>query len=172
MRLRFTPPAPSGHPPHKCGGQGSVQNRNCPINYNCVPGNEPSGTQRCNDNTAGSSRIVCGDSPQITNLYIFSNSFGSYLYKYTNLRSPLDKYSFKYYYMYIFKYKLRRNTVLTLTVYCKSHKRRPIRFSTPMAFQDIQAQIPPAWCSVCGSEVFERGQDRCVRCRKARGANR
>ena len=106
------------------------------------------------------------------NLYIFSNSFGSYLYKYTNLRSPLDKYSFKYYYMYIFKYKLRRNTVLTLTVYCKSHKRRPIRFSTPMAFQDIQAQIPPAWCSVCGSEVFERGQDRCVRCRKARGANR
>ena len=37
-------------------------------------------------------------------LSILSNSFASYLYKYTILLSPLDKYWFMYYYMYTFKY--------------------------------------------------------------------
>ena len=61
--------------------------------------------------------------------------------------------------------------MLTLTVYCKNRKRRPVRFRLPIVPEDIQARIPPAWCSVCGSEVFEQGQNWCIRCRKTRGAN-
>ena len=59
--------------------------------------------------------------------------------------------------------------MLTLIVYCKNHRRRPIQFGYTPIFRDPQADIPFAWCSLCGSEVFERGQDRCSRCRSAKG---
>ena len=92
-----------------------------------------------------------------------------YLCKYTVLLQPLDKYWFEYYYMYMFKYLLRRHPVLTLTVYCKDHRRRPIRFGRRPVFRDMQADIPQAWCSRCGSEVFEPQQDHCIRCRSTKG---
>ena len=103
---------------------------------------------------------------------IFSNPFVLYLCKYTVLLKPLDKYWFKYYYVYMFKYLLRRHPVINLIVYCKDHCRQPVRFGFPPPLRDIQADIPKSWCCLCGSEVFERGQDRCIRCRGAKGANR
>lgn len=59
---------------------------------------------------------------------------------------------------------------MTLTVYCKSHKRRPIRFGYLPCFRDVQADIPAGWCQTCGSEVFIRGQTQCNQCRDRRGA--
>lgn len=59
--------------------------------------------------------------------------------------------------------------MLTLMIYCKDHKRRPVRLGPYPYFRDTQAQIPPAWCSLCGSEVFDAGQHRCIHCRNAKG---
>lgn len=61
---------------------------------------------------------------------------------------------------------------MNLTVYCKDHRRRPIRFGRTPFFMDRQADIPVGWCCLCGSEVFEYGQDRCCRCRDAKGEKR
>lgn len=58
---------------------------------------------------------------------------------------------------------------MTLTVYCKDHRRRPVRFGYAPFFRDLQSDIPLAWCSRCGCEVFEPGQDRCSRCRSTKG---
>lgn len=62
--------------------------------------------------------------------------------------------------------------MLTRILYCKDHHRRPIRLGICPCFQDVQAQIPLAWCSVCGSEIFESGQQQCIRCRVTKGAKR
>lgn len=59
--------------------------------------------------------------------------------------------------------------MLSLIIYCKDHKRRPIRFGATPLFRDAQASIPYGWCIRCGGEVFEEGQIRCVRCRKTKG---
>lgn len=58
---------------------------------------------------------------------------------------------------------------MILTVYCKSHKRRPIRFGYHPLFRDTQGDIPTAWCCRCGSEVFDRGQQMCIGCRSVKG---
>ena len=60
--------------------------------------------------------------------------------------------------------------MLTLLIYCKDHKRRPIRLGAQPVFRDIQGQIPYGWCPDCGREVFEPDQERCVECRSAKGA--
>ena len=93
-----------------------------------------------------------------------------YLCKYTVLLQSLDKYWFEYYYMYMFKYLLRRHPVIHLIVYCKDHRRRPIRIGFTSMLRDTQADIPLSWCSICGSEVFEYGKDRCIRCHRTKGA--
>ena len=56
--------------------------------------------------------------------------------------------------------------MISLTVYLKDHKRMPARFGFFSPFRDTQADIPKGWCICCGSEVFDRGQERCIRCRK------
>ena len=61
--------------------------------------------------------------------------------------------------------------MLSLICYCKSHNRRPIRIGTYPIFRDIQGQIPLAWCSECGSEVFDRAQQTCIHCREMKGAS-
>ena len=61
---------------------------------------------------------------------------------------------------------------MTLIVYCKDHKRRPIRFGYAPALRDVQGDIPPAWCSICGCEVFDAGCDRCSMCRRSKGEKR
>ena len=94
-----------------------------------------------------------------------------YLCKYTVLLQPLDLYWFMYYHMYIIKYKSRRQSVFALTVYLKDHNRMPVRFGTRLPFRDIQADLPRAWCSCCGSEVFQAGQERCIHCRAVKGEN-
>ena len=99
-----------------------------------------------------------------------ANLFLLYLCKYTILLYSLDKYWFEYYYMYMFKYLLRRQSVIHLTVYCKSHRRQPIRLGVPPLFRDVQGDLPLAWCCLCGGEIFDRGQQRCIRCRNAKGA--
>lgn len=114
-------------------------------------------------------RGVKGAAP--TNLSIFSKPFVVYLCKYTILLCPLDLYWFMYYYMYIIKYKSKEATVITLTLYLKDHNRMPIRFGTSLPFRDIQAGLPRGWCSRCGTEVFQEGQDLCIHCRNAKGAN-
>lgn len=103
---------------------------------------------------------------------IFSNFSNKYLCKYTILSKPLDLYWFVYYYVYMFKYLLRRYALLSLIIYCKSHKRRPIHIGTLPCLRDVQADIPVGWCQVCGCEVFEENQDRCIRCRTRKGDNR
>ena len=60
--------------------------------------------------------------------------------------------------------------MLNLIVYCKDHKRRPVHLGPYPFFRDVQAQIPLAWCTECGSEIFDRGQLRCIRCRTTKGA--
>lgn len=62
--------------------------------------------------------------------------------------------------------------MIHLIVYCKDHRRRPIRFGFSPALRDRQADIPGSWCSLCGSEIFEEGQDRCIRCRSWKGEYR
>lgn len=62
--------------------------------------------------------------------------------------------------------------MLTLLIYCKDHKRRPIRFGASLPFRDIQGQIPAGWCSDCGCEIFEGMQERCRQCSEAKGENR
>ena len=101
-------------------------------------------------------------------MYSFSNSYIVYLYKYTIIFYSLDKYWFVYYYVYMFKYLIRRRTQLSVLIYCKDHRRRPIRFGFPLLFRDTQGDIPVGWCNVCGSEVFCQGEDRCVRCRQGK----
>ena len=71
--------------------------------------------------------------------------------------------------MYMFKYLLRRYPVIHLIVYCKDHRRRPVRFGYAPSIRDLQADIPRTWCCLCGSEVFENGQDRCIRCCSLKG---
>ena len=61
--------------------------------------------------------------------------------------------------------------MLTLTVYCKNHRRRPIRFGPMPYFRDPQADIPAGWCCRCGSEVFDSGKDLCIGCRSNKGEN-
>lgn len=58
---------------------------------------------------------------------------------------------------------------MTLIIYQKDHKRRPIRFGPAPLFHDTQADFPAGWCSQCGGEVFEMGRSRCIRCRKTKG---
>ena len=62
--------------------------------------------------------------------------------------------------------------MVTLTVYCKNHKRKPIRYGHISLFRDRQADIPIGWCCLCGSEVFEIHNDLCVRCCNLKGENR
>ena len=97
------------------------------------------------------------------------NPFHSYLCKYTILLHTLDKYWFEYYYVYMFKYLFRRQLVLSLIIYCKNHRRRPVCTGRRPCFRDIQADIPTGWCPVCGSEIFEQDTDRCIRCRNVKG---
>ena len=59
--------------------------------------------------------------------------------------------------------------MFALTVYLKDHNRMPVRFGAKLPFRDIQADLPLGWCSRCGSEVFQRGQDLCIHCRNAKG---
>ena len=61
--------------------------------------------------------------------------------------------------------------MLTLTVYCRNHRRRPIRFGPIPYFRDPQADIPAGWCCRCGSEVFDSGKDLCIECRSHKGEN-
>lgn len=58
---------------------------------------------------------------------------------------------------------------MTLIIYQKDHKRKPIRFGPAPLFQDMQASFPAGWCSQCGSEVFDIGSSMCIRCRKTKG---
>ena len=59
--------------------------------------------------------------------------------------------------------------MIHLIVYCIDHRRRPVRFGYAPSMRDLQADIPRTWCCLCGSEGFERGQDRCIRCRSLKG---
>ena len=54
-------------------------------------------------------------------------------------------------------------------VYCKSHKRRPIRFGRDLPMRDAQAQIPAGWCERCGREIFARNERLCPWCLEQRG---
>ena len=56
-------------------------------------------------------------------------------------------------------------------IYCKEQKRRPIRLGSLPSMRDIQADIPPGWCEVCGCEVFEAGRYRCPWCSDRKGEN-
>lgn len=58
---------------------------------------------------------------------------------------------------------------MTLIIYCKDHRRRPVRFGYPSISRDTQADIPLSWCCQCGSEVFDRGQTKCIQCRNKKG---
>ena len=62
--------------------------------------------------------------------------------------------------------------MLSVTIYCKDHKRMPVRFGFAPFLRDPQADIPLAWCICCGSEVFTPGQERCIRCRSTKGEKR
>lgn len=55
---------------------------------------------------------------------------------------------------------------MSVIIYCKSHRRRPIRFGYFPPVRDVQGDIPAGWCSACGSEVFQQGEDRCMWCRQ------
>lgn len=59
--------------------------------------------------------------------------------------------------------------MLTLIIYQKNHKRRPLRLGAAPLFMDTQADYPAGWCANCGSEVFESGRSVCSRCRKTKG---
>ena len=58
--------------------------------------------------------------------------------------------------------------MISLTVYLKDHRRMPVRFGSFPLFRDPQADIPRNWCICCGSEIFDRGEERCLLCRKER----
>ena len=62
--------------------------------------------------------------------------------------------------------------MISLTIYSKDHKRRPIHFGPLAFFRDRQADIPANWCSRCGCEIFETGRELCIACRKCKGENR
>lgn len=55
---------------------------------------------------------------------------------------------------------------MSVILYCKDHRRKPILLGFPPLFRDIQGGIPTGWCSICGSEVFLQREDRCARCRQ------
>lgn len=53
-----------------------------------------------------------------------------------------------------------------MTVYLRSHRRRPVRLRQPWGRTDVQGEIPWFWCCRCGAEVFLPGAIRCSRCEK------
>ena len=53
-------------------------------------------------------------------------------------------------------------------VYCRSHKRRPVRFGRGAPFTDSQACIPTGWCETCGRELFGQ-RSLCDWCRSKKG---
>ena len=53
-------------------------------------------------------------------------------------------------------------STINRTVYLKSHYRRPVRRVRPLGSVDVQGEIPPGWCSVCGAEAWEG--ELCRRC--------
>lgn len=55
---------------------------------------------------------------------------------------------------------------MSVIIYCNTHRRRPIQLGFSYLFRDTQGDIPSGWCSVCGSEVFQRGEDLCGRCQQ------
>ena len=57
--------------------------------------------------------------------------------------------------------------MLSLIVYQKDHRRRPIRFAVSQLWQDPQAVLPIGWCYQCGGEIFESGRSQCIRTRDA-----
>lgn len=59
-----------------------------------------------------------------------------------------------------------------MLLYCKSHKRRPVRLGIRPVFLDPQADIPRGWCECCGAEVFHPHQRQCQGCRDTKGENR
>ena len=59
--------------------------------------------------------------------------------------------------------------MLSLIVYCKSHKRKPVQFGRLPYFRDAQADIPAGWCEGCGCEIFDYGQTQCSRCHDEKG---
>ena len=94
-----------------------------------------------------------------------------YLCKYTIPLVSIDKHLFVFYYVYIIKYKFQEVPVYPSIVYLKDHNRMPVRFGIQLPFRDLQAELPRGWCTCCGSEVFQEGQERCIHCRKAKGEN-
>lgn len=61
---------------------------------------------------------------------------------------------------------------MTVWIYCKSHRRQPLRFGARSPIGDRQADIPAGWCVRCASEVFSPGEDLCPRCRNGKGESR
>ena len=61
--------------------------------------------------------------------------------------------------------------MLTLIIYQKSHRRKPIRLGYAPLFRDTQADVPSGWCIQCGSEVFDHDRFQCPRCRETKGEN-
>ena len=55
---------------------------------------------------------------------------------------------------------------MTVIIYRKDHRRRPIHLGKRQFIRDIQADIPAGWCTLCGCEVFRQGEDRCIWCQK------
>ena len=53
-----------------------------------------------------------------------------------------------------------------MTIFLKSHCRRPISCRVLMPWDDPQAQVPAFWCERCGGEIYEPEESFCVSCRK------
>ena len=56
-----------------------------------------------------------------------------------------------------------------LVIYCRSHRRRPVRFGRLPPMGDIQGDLPAGWCECCGREVFTRGTRLCSWCQVSKG---
>ena len=78
----------------------------------------------------------------------------------------LDKYTNKYYYEPTDKEKLLGGVFVWMNfVYLKSKRRRPVRLTPGVGFQDPQQRLPVGWCSGCGAQLHDPQQTMCRRCK-------
>ena len=55
-----------------------------------------------------------------------------------------------------------------MILYLQSHRRKPVRLTPVMPWQDMQGVVPVGWCEVCGGEIYEGNGKLCNTCEKER----
>ncbi len=53
-----------------------------------------------------------------------------------------------------------------MILYLESYRRKPIRLTPLMPWEDAQGAVPFGWCPICGGEIWEEEKKLCEECEK------